>query len=238
MEHGRAGVSSVPAQCTVEELAALIRDGDSIVGGGLPLWRKPLALLAAVARSGVSGLTYSAFLASLDAELLVASGCVAELEYGYVGRDILGSSRVLARRNDVVRRTRTEFEYWAALRARAEGVPAWPDAFGDPVTAASYGVCVLHASIADAGGNIFARPLDLMEEDDRLLALASGLVLVTVERQQSRAPEDAVLLLPAELVTAFAVAPGGAAPLGMAGMYPPVLDELVGGAAVAWTRRR
>jgi glutaconate CoA-transferase subunit A len=217
-----------PVRCTLDELAALIREGDSVVGGGLPLWRKPLALLRAVARSGVRGLTYSAFLASLDAELLVSAGCVAQLEYGYVGRDVLGSSRVLARRSDIVRRCRTEFEYWAALRARASGVDALPDAFGEPVPAAMYDVCVLHASLVDAAGNVYADPLDLMEEDDRLLAGAARRVLVTVERREEPAPPGATLLLPASSVTAYAVAPQGASPLGMSGAYSPDLADLLG----------
>jgi acyl CoA:acetate/3-ketoacid CoA transferase alpha subunit len=217
-----------PRLCTVPALAGHVRDDDRVVGGGLPLWRKPLTLLREVSRTGVRGLSYSAFLASLDAELLVSAGCVAELEYGYVGRDILGASRVLARETGIVRRTRTEFEYWAAVRARAAGAPSWPDAFGRPVAAARYDTCVLHASLADDAGNIYADPLDLMEEDDRLLAAAADRVLVTVERRLADAPASAVLLVSAERVTAYAVAPGGAAPLGMAGAYPPALARLVG----------
>jgi glutaconate CoA-transferase subunit A len=205
-------------------LAALVRDGDRVVAGGLPLWRKPIALVRAVAAAGRRSLRYSAFLASLDAEILAAAGCLAELEYGYLGRDVLGISRALSTTDDLDRRLRTEFEYWAALRATATGVATLPDAFGRPVPAARYDVCLLHAALIDGAGDVHSCPLDAMEEDDRLLAGAADRVLVTVERRVRVAPPGSVLLLPAVEVTAVAVQPGGARPLGMAGAYPPDLD--------------
>jgi glutaconate CoA-transferase subunit A len=219
---------------TVTELVAHIGDGDRIVAGGLPLWRKPLDLVRAIADAGHTALTYSCFLASLDAEILVAAGCLAELEYGYVGRDVMGASHVMGMADGFTRRTPTEFEYWAAVRATATGVAHLPDAFDAPVEAAHYDVCLLHASLADADGNIYSLPLDAMEEDDRLLASAAERVLVSVERQVTEVAADAVLLLPARDVTAFAVCPGGARPLGMAGFYAPA-PELFDLAAAATT---
>jgi len=212
-----------PAE-SVETLAARVRDGDRMVAGGLPLWRKPIALVRAVAVAGRRSLHFSAFLASLDAEILAAAGCLAELEYGYLGRDVLGISRALSTAGNFDRRVRTEFEYWAALRATATGVAELPDAFGRPVPAARYDVCLLHAALVDEAGDVHSCPLDAMEEDDRLLAGAADRVLVTVERRVRAAPPGSVLLLPAAAVTAVAVRPGGARPLGMAGAYPPDLD--------------
>lgn len=212
-----------PTITDIAGLAAYVRDGDRVVGGGLPLWRKPLALLREIAASGRTGLRYSAFLASLDAEILVSAGCVSEFEYGYAGRDLLGASRVLARATSLDRRTRTEFEYFGALTDEQ-------DAFGNHVPAARYDVCVLHATCATHEGDIYADPLDAMEEDDRLLTAAADTVLVTVERivDRSGLGDTAVWLLPAAIVTALAVAPHGAAPLGLAGEYPPDLAALDG----------
>jgi acyl CoA:acetate/3-ketoacid CoA transferase alpha subunit len=221
-----SGSGRRPVVCTLPELAARVRDGESVVAGGLPLWRKPLALLDAVVRQGTTGLRFSSFLASLDAELLASGGALAELEYGYVGRDLLGLSRSLSTATGFVRRSRTELEYWAAVRAGAAGLPALPDALGRPVPAARYDHCVLHASHADDDGHVYADPLDLMEEDDALLAASADDVLVTVERLGGRASPSAYRLLDASQVTALAHAPGGAAPLGMAGAYPPALDAL------------
>lgn len=216
-----------PATCSLPELASRVGDGDSLVSGGLPLWRKPLALLEEMVRQGRKRLRYSSFLASVDAEMLAGAGALAELEYGYVGRDLLGSSRVLGTATGFARRTRTELEYWAALRARANSVASLPDAFGHAVPAARYDHCLLHAFQADDEGNVYADPLDLMEEDDTLLALAADQVLVTVERLGGRPSGSAVRLLDADEVDAIAHAPRGAAPLGMAGAYPPDLDVLL-----------
>jgi glutaconate CoA-transferase, subunit A len=212
---------------TLDEMVASIERGSSVIAGGLPLWRKPLALIRAVVASGINELHYSAFLASLDAELLVAGGCLRELEYGYVGRDIFGSSPSLRRDESFERRTRTEFEYWAALRAAATNVATYPDAFGLAIPAKRYDLCILHATVADAEGNVYAEPLDVMEEDDRLLAQVADRVFITVERRVSVAPASAHLLIAATDVTALALAPRGAAPLGMAGCYPPASDELL-----------
>lgn len=195
---------------TVDALVAPIGDGARLITGGLPLWRKPMSAIRAVAATGRRNLTYSSFLASLDAEVLVAAGCLAELEYGYVGRDLGGASRFMSTAEGFVRSTRSEFEYWTAIRTRA----------------VNFDVCLLHATLADPDGNIFAAPLDAMEEDDRLLAECADALLVTVERQTPDIPAEAVLLFTAEAVTGLAVSPGAARPLGMAGAYPPALDRL------------
>lgn len=195
---------------TVDALVAPIGDGARLVTGGLPLWRKPMSAIRAIAANGKRSLTYSSFLASLDAELLVAAGCLAELEYGYVGHDIAGASRFMSTAGGFVRTTRSEFEYWTAIRTRS----------------VRYDACLLPATLADPDGNIFAAPLDVMEEDDRLLAECADTLLITVERQTVHIPSDAVLLFPAEAVTRLAVCPGAARPLGMAGAYPPALDDL------------
>lgn len=215
---------AVRSASALVDLAARVRADSRVVSGGLPLWRKPIALLRTVAEGGCAGLSYSSFLASLDAELLAAAGSLASLEYGYVGRDLLGSSRLLASPMGFERHPRTEFEYWAAVRASAAGLPDLPDAFGGPVPAVRYDTCLLHAAGVDARGNVYCRPLDLMEEDDLLLVETADELLVTVEEQYAEPPADAVLLVASDRVTAFAVCPGGAAPLGMAGFYPPDLD--------------
>jgi hypothetical protein len=112
------------------------------------------------------------------------------------------------------------------VQAAAAGVASLPDAFGVAVTARQYDVCLLHASYVDAAGDVYASPLDVMEEDDRLLIAASRRLLVTVERECGRAPAGAVLMASARQVLAHAVAPGGSRPLGMAGFYPPEVDRL------------
>ena len=72
-------------------------DGAKLALGGVLLRRKPIAFLAALADAGRRGLRLYSFLASLDVELLVARGAVAEVHAGYVGFEQLGFAPAFGR---------------------------------------------------------------------------------------------------------------------------------------------
>src|ERR1700710_708371 len=75
---------------TLEAALGLVPDGALLGIGGALLKRKPVRFLSALVAAGRRDLRVVTFLASLDAELLAAYGCLAELHCGYVGFEQLG----------------------------------------------------------------------------------------------------------------------------------------------------
>ena len=113
----------------LDEAAALVPDGARLGIGGVLLRRKPIALLEALAAAGTHDLRIYSFLASLDVELLVRSGSVAEVHSGYVGFEQLGFAPAYS---DAVSDGRvlafeySEFLFVAGLRASLAGLPFLP----------------------------------------------------------------------------------------------------------------
>ena len=71
---------------TIAEAVAQIRDGMTIGIGGWGSRRKPMALVRAIARSGLRDLTVVSY-GGPDVGLLIAAGCVSRLVCGFVSLD-------------------------------------------------------------------------------------------------------------------------------------------------------
>lgn len=217
----------------LREAAALVPDGAHLVTGGMPLWRKPVAMLRELVRQGRTDLRLSSFLASIDAETLVGSGTASHVTYGYVGFEFLGLTPSMG--DDAVSRTvLSELEYWNAVRAADIGVGRLPFPAGvvgvgggTEVSALRADFFLAHAAAADADGNVYARSPGVMEEDDCMLVNTASQTIVTVEEivdQASASRLTRVISPDRDLVVC--VVPGGAAPLGVEGVYPPKFTEV------------
>lgn len=229
---------------TLSDLATLIPDGSRIGVGGVLLERKPIAAIAAVARSGRRNLEVSSFLASLDVELLVAVGCAATVRTGYVGYEHRGGAPVFRRAEQagsIGVQAHSELTYTRGLRAAAAGLPFLPlrgavgtqlvadldlreveDPYGSgpvlvaPATRLDF--ALLHAEAVDRSGAIPEPAVrSFLWDADATLAAAADTVIVTAERVVDRI--DGAALLTGLDVDVVVEAPGGAAPLGMPGEY-------------------
>ena len=237
----------------LDEAAALVPDGARLGIGGVLLRRKPIALLEALAAAGTHDLRIYSFLASLDVELLVRSGSVAEVHSGYVGfeqlgfapaySDALSDGRVLAFEY-------SEFLFVAGLRASLAGLPFLPTRgargsdlvaelgiaevtcpySGDVLLAAPAlrpDVCMLHAEAADEHGNVLAPTArDFLFDADQTLARASERVVVSVERIVPTDELRGRTLLHAFEVDAVVEARRGAWPTGLPGVYGADLEAV------------
>lgn len=165
----------------VDEVRSLVPDGSRVAVGGIGLSRKPMGLLRALVAAGVRDLRVVAFLGSVDVELLLAAGAVAELHTAGVALDDAG----LAPRYRQARQEGTptvvewsEGALLAAVEASARGLPSLPcstsarsavvarnphlrvaaDPFsGADVTVAQalpLDVALLHVPAADPDGNL------------------------------------------------------------------------------------
>lgn len=188
----------------------------------------------------------AAFAASgMMVDLLIGAGCVASVETSGISLHELGaaprfSQAVKAGRLKVLDATCPAV--YAGLQAGAKGQPFAPlrgligsdlmqhrsdyhvidnpFAPGDRIAvvpAINADVAMLHASMADAEGNVW-----IGRDRDRLLAAhAANTVLVTVDQQVAgNFFDDAQLsagLIPASYITALAVVPGGCRPMALDG---------------------
>ena len=118
---------------TVDDALTLVPDGALLGLGGALLKRKPVVFLAALAAAGRRELRAVSFLASLDAELLAAYGCVAELHCGYVGFEQLGFAPAVTAATDDGRIRRVDYDeviFASGLRASLAGCRSCPLAAG------------------------------------------------------------------------------------------------------------
>jgi len=187
-----------------DAIALVPRDALVAIAGPVGA-RRPLALVRELRRQERSDVRLVARTAGPEAELLGASGL------------------------DLVPAT--------AFRAAALGVDFLPTTAGDgptvvsPVSGASYpvvaavrpSVALVHAEAADEDGTVLLSDATETWADDRELALAAELVIVSVERLVSRLavvsrPRD--VLLDGARVAAIVHAPFGAHPLPYPGEYP------------------
>jgi glutaconate CoA-transferase subunit A len=234
---------------TLEAALSLVPDGALMGIGGALLKRKPVHFLAALAAAGRRDLRVVSFLASLDAELLAAYGCLAELHCGYVGFEQLGFAPAVNTATDAgtIRRVDySEVMFASGLRASMAGLPFLPTraGIGSRVTAdvgirtvtCPYtgeqlmaapalrpDVSVLHAAAADREGNILGPvQADFLFDMDANLARASRRVIVTVEELVDAADTLAAnrrTLLFGFEVDAVVLLPGGARPTAVPGDY-------------------
>lgn len=228
-----------PRFTDVEGLAAMVCQGDSFGVGGHHFARLPVALLRAIARSGIKDLRYVCWAGGLPLELLLEANAVAEIDLCFSSLDIFGLPprfRAVAETAAIPVRDWTALAMIQALRAAQQNLPSMPfqlpdgsdmlarvpGASGrpDPISGAATGFIpplrldtfVAHAQRADESGNvqiIGPRALDFA------MAGAARQVLVTVEEI---VPVGALRLdgrqsiLTRNQVSAIALAPGGAYP--------------------------
>jgi glutaconate CoA-transferase subunit A len=220
------------------------------------LKRKPVAFMAALAAAGRRNLRAISFLASLEAELLVAHGALAELHCGYVGFEGLGFAPAVNAATDEGTLRRVDYPevmFISGLRASLGGLPFLPTRAGAgsqvvadlgtrTVTCPYTGqellaapairpdVTVLHAEAADREGNILGPvQADFLFDLDANMARASERTIVTVERIVGH---DEILaanrrtLLFGFEVDAVVLLPDGARPTALPGYYPSDVTAL------------
>lgn len=242
-DSGHAKISLVkpnrPRFVEVEELAAMVRAGETFGVGGHHFARLPIALLRAIGRSGVKDLRYVSWAGGLPLELLLEAGAVAEIDICFSSLDIFGLPprfRAAAETGALPVRDWTALAMIQALRAAQQNLPSMPfqlpegsDMLAripgaitapDPVTGAAVGIIpalridtfVVHAQRADESGNvqiIGPRALDFA------MAGAARQVLVTVEEIVPTGMlknDGRQSILTRNQVSAIALAPGGAWP--------------------------
>jgi glutaconate CoA-transferase subunit A len=236
-----------------DDVASWVEDGMTLAIGGFILSSHPMALIRAVARRGVRGLTVvGSPSASLEIDFLIASGCVAKVIAPYVGAESLTGIAPLFKRaaqaGEVAVWEVDEWMYYAGLRAAAQDVPSmpcrglvgtsYPDVnpdlvpYDDPLTGAPViavpairpDVAFLHAAEADAFGNVRHVGTGF---GDRALHNAAGRTAVQVERivpnEQVRADPYRTSL---PYVDAVVRAPFGAHPFASPGHYLEDVDHL------------
>lgn len=117
------------APVSLAEAAALIRDGDHVALSGFAITRNATALAHELIRRRVRGLTISAGVFGIEADLLVGAGCVERVIYSGGSLDRFGQ---LGRLNEAVERGTVGVEYLSALAvtyrylAGALGLPHLP----------------------------------------------------------------------------------------------------------------
>lgn len=239
---------------TLGEASRLVRMGDVVGIGGMTLYRKPMAFVRELARSGVKNLTLVAFASSFDAEVLAAAGALKSIRSCYIGLEFLGLAPHLRRASEQGQiRVIEETEYTIAigLQASLMRVPYLPsrdaevgtDYFrirpdlkrapcpvtGDMLTwfpAVAPRVAVVHVPMADAHGNAWLGGEHCV---DAQLAMAADLTIVTAERivptGEIRAAQGGAGLV-SFMVDAVVEAPGGAHPTSCYPEYPADIVHL------------
>jgi glutaconate CoA-transferase subunit A len=239
---------------SLDAATGLVADGARLAVGGILLRRKPVAFLSALAAAGRRDLRVYSFLASLDVELLVARGAVAEVHAGYVGFEQLGFAPAFGRAvaaGDVRAFEYSELVFVSGLRASLAGLPFLPtrgargsdlvEELGLQELACPYtgerllaapairpDVCVIHAEAADEQGNVMAPSThDFLFDADATLARASETVIVTTERVVSTEElrRGGALLFSFE-VDAVVELPQGAWPTALPGVYGADLEAV------------
>ena len=231
--------SNRPAMESLDALARRVASGTRLSIGGHHFARLPIALLRAIAKSGVRDLNYFAWAGGLPLELLLEAGVVGSIDICFSSLDIFG---LAPRFREVAETRRLPVNDWPALtmiqglRAAQQNLPFMPvqlpegstmmehcpalTSHRDARTGREIGLVeaqvidtlLLHAPRADSAGNVEiygAKALDVGQVG------AARQVLVTVEEI---APAGTLkqngrnTILTRNLITAIAEAPGGAYP--------------------------
>ena len=227
---------------TLGDAAALIRDGDHVALGGFSITRNATALAHELIRREVRGLTISACILGIEADLLIGAGCVERVIYSGGSLDRFGQ---LGRVNEAVERGAVAVEYMSGLAftfrymAGALGLPYMPvrsmlgsdllppllaagvvreepDPFtGEPlvlVRAMVPYVAVVQAQVADADGN--ARVLGPRWDNDEAVAAARRVIVIAEEIVDAEEIRalPELTLVPSFRVSALVHLPHGAHP--------------------------
>jgi glutaconate CoA-transferase subunit A len=234
-------------QAAVEDLVERIPDGASVALA--PDYSGcSLAVVRALIRRGARDLDLIGVpQLGLQADLLIGAGCVRSVEAAAVTLGENGSApRFVAavKAGSIVIRDSTCPAIHAGLQAAEKGVPFLPlrgvlgsdlvahrddwrvidDPYGHGpillVPAIRPDVALFHAACADRQGNVWIG----VRRELMLMAHAAKTTLVTVEEVVADLmadDRDAAGTIPALYVTAVAIAPRGAWPVGLRRRYPP-----------------
>ena len=234
---------------SLEEAAALVRDGDVVGIGGSTLSRTPMAMVWALIRAGRKRLTCARGIMSSEGELLFGAGASDHVITSWFSQGIVwGVSKVMRLYTES---GRARFDEWSHMamglrfRAGAMGVPFMPmrSMMGSDVLARlpeakqidcpftgeklvlvpalNPDVALIHVQRCDPYGNAQMDGLQFMDMD---LAMAATRVILTTERivsndQIRRAPDQTKI--PFLAVDAVVEVPFGCAPHECYGVYEP-----------------
>lgn len=230
---------------TLDEAAARVFSGATLSLGGVTLYRRPLAFVAALLRrfratGAPRDLTLLNFTSGMESDLLVGSGMVRCIRTCYFGLEIFGLAPMFtyyANRGQIEILEESEVSLSMGLRAAMAGVGFMPGrgwlgtdlpslrpdvrTVTDPYSGEELAafpalhpdITVLHALQADLAGNAVIGDHKGADEE---LVLAGRQVLVTADEI---VPELLRAGVPAPLVDAVALAPGGARPTSCHPLY-------------------
>ena len=239
---------------TLEEAAALVKDGESVGIGGSTLSRTPMAMIWALIRGRKKRLACSRGITSSEGDWLLASGACEHIQTSWFSQGIVwGISKVM---RHYVESGKVRFDEWSHMamgmryRAGAMGVPFLPmrsmlgsDVMkqrpearemdcpftGDKlllVPALNPDVALIHVQRCDAYGNAQIDGLQFLDID---LAMAATRVILTTERivsndQIRRAPDQTKI--PFFAVEAVVEVPFGCAPHECSGINEPLFKHM------------
>lgn len=247
-------VNSVPDRRTklasLPEAASMIPDGATLAVGGLSYFNAPMALVRELIRRGAKNLTLiTAAVTGMQADLLIAAGCVRRIFTPYVAFEELGLAPAFRRaveKGEIELVEMGEAFLAFGLKAAASGAPYYPlplpiaacdavrcnplyriarDPFANRdvlcVPALKPDFSLLHAQSGDSFGNLTLAPAATM---DSLLARASRRVLATCDEllnQAALSPSGSLPNIPGAFVSALVHLPGAARPTSSPGLYGP-----------------
>ena len=239
---------------SLDEAAALVKDGETVGIGGSTLSRTPMAMVWALIRARKKQLTCARSITSSEGDLLFSSGVCDHIMTSWFSQGIVwGVSKVMRHH---VESGKARFDEWSHMamgmrfRAGAMGVPFLPmrsmlgsDVLrlrpevremdcpftGDKlllVPALNPDVAIIHVPRCDAYGNAQMDGLQFMDID---LAMAANRVILTTERivsnnQIRRAPDQTKI--PFFAVEAVVEVPFGCAPHECSGAYEPLFEHM------------
>lgn len=240
---------------TADEIAAAIPDG-ALLGVPADYSGVPMAVTRALVSRGARGLRlYCLPLTTMQGDILVGAGCVADIEAAAVTMGEYGLAPCFSRAfegGEITMQDSTCPALHTQLQAVEKGVPFMPmrgllgsdiaafrpdwteiqNPFSDRedrialLPARKLDVTVFHAPHADEEGNIFIG----RQRELATLAKGSARVLVTVEKviegSLFESEATAAGALPAFYVEGIAVAENGAWPVGLTDVYPPDAEAL------------
>ncbi len=239
---------------SMEDAAALVRDGHMLALGGMTMYRRPTAFVRELLRRSPRprNLTLLCFTAGYESDLLVGAGCVGTVRSVYFGLESFGFAPMFTEkvnRGELRVLEETEASLSCGLRARMAGVGfmpshAWigtdlptlrPDVktILDPYTGETLmafpsihcDIAVIHAMEGDAAGNI---KINNNRGVDLELVCVADVVIATVERIVDRVmPSVDGLVIPKPGSTYLVHAPGGARPTSCYPYYPIAGAEIM-----------
>jgi glutaconate CoA-transferase subunit A len=239
---------------TLEEAAALVKDGETVGIGGSTLSRTPMAMVWSLIRARRKQLTCARGITSSEGDWLLASGACRHIITSWFSQGIVwGVSRVMRHH---VESGNVRFDEWSHMamglrfRGGAMGVPFLPmrSMLGSDVRrqrpeakemdcpftgeklllvpALNPDVALIHVQRCDAFGNAQMDGLQFLDID---LAMAANRVILTTERivsndQIRRAPEQTKI--PFFAVEAVVEVPFGCAPHECSGVNEPLFRHM------------